>query len=177
VQYIQELQKSVCAAVCDYLDNEKNKDNRRCNIILYRVQESSGDREAREIHDTAFARSLCNQALEVDVKEDDIVKMYRLGRKEETSGDRPLLVGFKNESTKSKIMKNFWKLKNADATFKGDSVAHDLTPEQWRKSKLIVDEEKLKYTAETGDAPENFRYMVVGQNMSRPRVVWLTSRK
>ena len=64
---------------------------------------------------------------------------------------RPLLVELDSPVTKYKIMRNTYKLKDAEE-FTGWSLQHDMTKEQRENVKKLVDEAKQKTAAdETGE--------------------------
>jgi len=164
---------SVQAAVADYLDGDKDATDRRRNVVIYRIPESAGTVQERKHEDTKFVRTLLTNVLELDTGDNDIVKMFRLDRYDSGGTGRPLLIGFKDEELKGRIMSNLCKLKAADASFKRISVTHDLTPQQRQRMKEIVEVAKQSYCERTGNPPENFRYLVVGQNTKNPKVIQL----
>ena len=110
--------------------NDKDVEERRQNIIIYRVPESGGDQDERKQHDTSFVQSLCNEALQIDVRDGDIAEIFRLARKVNTVTIRPLLVSFKSADIQLDIMQRLARLKNAEQKFKRISIAHDLKPDQ-----------------------------------------------
>ena len=69
------------------VQEERDKENRTKNIILYRVPESADGtgREERIKEDKEFCHELIGKALEVDIIENDISKIIRLGKKTKTS--------------------------------------------------------------------------------------------
>ena len=97
--------------------------------------------------------------------------MFRLGRRVDTSDvPRPLLVGFKDPVVKEKLWSNLKNLKEAEARFKGISLAHDLTPRQRAESKRLIEVAKQDHVGTSADGPENYWFRVVGQG-TRMRVV------
>ena len=104
--------------------------------------------------------------MKIDIKREDVVKMYRLGKYEAGDKRRPVLVSLRSEELKEEIMKNLNKLKRADARFASVTVGHDLTPRQRERVKVMLADAKKEH----GDGAENYRFMVVGQN-TRPRVL------
>ena len=65
-----------------------------------------------------------------------ILSMYRLGRREQNKV-RPLLVKFKDEETKRKVIGMAKGLKLARPRYKEISIAHDLTPQQRERVKEV----------------------------------------
>ena len=65
-----------------------------------------------------------------------ILSMYRLGRREHNKV-KPLLVKFKDEETKRKVIGMANVLKLAGPRYKEISIAHDLTPQQHERVKEV----------------------------------------
>ena len=159
--------QSVEDVVIRQLEEDKDIESRKTNILVYRVAESTSDQlEVRKSGDMDFFLDMCHDALRIDVKREDVVKMYRLGRYESGDKLRPLLVSLKSEEMKEEVMKNLNKLKGADVRFASITVGHDLTPRQREKVKAMLTDAKREH----GDGAENYRFIVVGQN-TRPRVL------
>jgi len=59
----------------------------------------------RKTSDTMFVKDLLDCVFNVKLEDDDIDKMYRLGRLSDDK-TRPLLVGFKSVEMKEKIITN-----------------------------------------------------------------------
>ena len=71
---------------------EKDKENRANNVILYRIPESDADTpDNRHKEDCHFATQLFN-AVNSGLVEDDIVKAFRLGKRQANAAPRPLLL-------------------------------------------------------------------------------------
>jgi len=66
-------------------------------------------------------------------------------------------------------MVKFEELKEADARFKGISLAHDLTPRQREEVKKLIDAAKQDHVGSSSDGPENYWFRVAGLG-SRMRV-------
>ena len=83
---------------------------------------------------------------------------------------RPLLVGFQSQDTKDKVMSKLKNLKEAEARFKGISIAHDMTPWQRIEMKRLVKQAKQDHVSTSSDGAENYWFRVVGQG-TRMRVI------
>jgi len=68
-------------------------------------QKKSDSISDRKASDLAFVKDLLDGVFSIDLHEEDIEKMYRLGRFSEDKA-RPLLVAFKNYEQKDQIMAN-----------------------------------------------------------------------
>ena len=101
---------------------ERDREQRRNNIILYKVPESDESRtEDRTKQDLSFALGMFNNVLNVGSIEDDVLAIYRLGPRGDTS--RPLLVKMSSHHIKNMIMESLYKLRYAEAKYKNiDSV-------------------------------------------------------
>ena len=60
-------------------DEEKDREGRSNNIIMYRVPECC-TAEGRVKHDKSFSVELFNSVMELDVKEEDLKSIFRLGK-------------------------------------------------------------------------------------------------
>ena len=59
-------------------NEQRDKESRRNNIIIYKIPESNRDRqEDRNKEDISFCMQLFNNALQAGVVEEDVVKVFR----------------------------------------------------------------------------------------------------
>ena len=128
-------------------DEEKDREGRSNNIIIYRVPEVDGSDRVKS--DKAFCVQLANEALEIDMGEDDIKSVFRLGKKSDIN--RPLLVQFRERTCKNRVMESLFKLKNSDDKFKNISITHDMTKQERSDCKALVDQAKQKQSEEKGE--------------------------
>ena len=106
-------------------EEERDKEARRNNIIIYHMKESvAASAELRRHDDFDILVELLDNVFEVGYKDGDIKCVIRLGKKEEGT-DRPILVEFQSRMLKNYIMENLKKLGSADRKFKSLSVTHD----------------------------------------------------
>jgi len=159
-------------AVKEKLDEDKDIEGRRNNIVIYRIPEKLTDAlEARKESDSTFVEDLLDSVFQIRASGSDIRKMFRLGRPVEGSdAPRPLLVSFAKFEDKEHVMSNLRKLKQADERFRGISMSHDLTPRQRNEVKLLLATAKKEHEENSNEAAENFRFLVVGQG-TKPRVI------
>lgn len=140
------------------VEEEKDKENRSNNIIIYRIPEST-TREQRKSHDTSFCMELFKDCLDVDIVENDLKAVFRIGKVEQDlQTPRPLLIQCKERGVKNRIMESLSKLRNADSKFKSLSITHDLTQKERSEMKTLLEEAKQKQLNETGE----FMYRVRG---------------
>jgi len=138
---------------------EQDKENRRNNVILYRVPESTaGTVVERSADDKCF----CDQfvvALQTGVVGEDLKKIFRLGkRSEDLTEPRPLLIQLSSRWAKNALMENLGKLRSLEAKFKNVIVAHDMTVNERNVCKGLVRQAKEKTEQDSGD----FVYRVRG---------------
>ena len=81
--------------------------------------------EERSKADMDFCLLLFNRCLNAGVSDEDIVKVFRLGKRSERA--RPLLIQFASYSIKNLVNESLYKLKNAEQKFKGINIVHDMT--------------------------------------------------
>lgn len=143
------IQKSITETK-SRLTEDKDRESRTRNIIIYRVSEASGTNEEKQKLDKEFCKNLIEDVLEIDFDNQDLTKVIRLGKRVDNK-DRPLLIQCKEKSLKNAIMESLFKLKNAESKFKDISVTHDMTKQDRSECKLLVDEAKKKQSEEKGE--------------------------
>lgn len=132
-------------------DEEKDRESRGNNIIVYRVPEENV-KEVRNEKDKSFCLEMFNDALGQSVCEGDIKSMFRLGKRDDTNPNvRPLLIQFRERVTKNRVMESLFKLKSASDLYKNVSVTHDLTRSERDACKALIEEAKIKQSEETGE--------------------------
>ena len=127
---------------------EKDKEARTKNIIIYRIPEVD-NREELQSHDKSFCVELFHNILDTDVAEEDIVKCFRLGKKGTTA--RPLLIQFREKAQKNKVMESLNKLKGASDKFRNISITHDMTKSERETCRKLVEEAKEHQSKESGE--------------------------
>jgi len=157
---LQHVQTSIEETRVKSLE-ERDKENRVRNVIIYRAPESQETRfDERQKADRDFCKKLITEGLDLEFRDDDIQKTIRLGKKDEdTTIRRPLLVEFRSRMQKNEIMESLNKLKNVEAVYKQLSIAHDMTQRERDQCRTLVEEAKQKEAQETG----NYIYRVRGQ--------------
>ena len=151
---ITEVQKVVEETKLKALE-EKDKELRAKNVIIYRVPECVS-REELQTQDKKFCLDLFHDILETDCAENDIVKCFRLGKK--GTINRPLLIQFREKAQKNCVMESLSKLKNASDKFRNISITHDMTKQEREVCKKLVEEAKDRQSKESGE----FLYRVRG---------------
>ena len=148
-------------------EEEQNIENRKRNIIIYRVPEKkTSDIVQRKTSDAVFVRDLMDGVFDMKLDEQDIEKMYRLGRWSEDK-IRPLLVSFKCHEQKQHVMENLRNLKQPIEKFRGISVSHDRHPKEREEIKRLLQEAKEEHINTASDDVENYKFIVVGQAQRR----------
>ena len=152
---------------------QRDKENRRNNVILYKVPESNADRaDDRNKADVSFCLQLFNNCLSVGMAEEDLLHVFRLGRREGTD-DRPLMVQLASYTYKNLIMQSLYKLKHAEQKFRGIILAHDMTMlEREECKKLVAETKRLAQQDTSGE----YLYRVRG-NPGQMRVVKIKRRQ
>ena len=125
---------------------EKDRESRSHNIIIYRLKEHEKSEEIAKA-DKAFVNDLLREALEIDLSDNDIKSIFRIGKRDTTQQgevSRPLLVQFREKTMKNRVMESLYKLKNADALFKNVSITHDLSKQDREECKKLISEAKTR---------------------------------
>jgi hypothetical protein len=140
-QSLEETKKNVL--------EEKDREARGNNIIIYRVPEGSNKEETNK-NDRTFCMELCSTALGIDAEVVDFKSMFRLGRFE-AGKVRPILIQVRERTVKNQIMESLYKLRGAEDKFKNISITHDLTQKERLECKALVEEAKKKQADEVGE--------------------------
>lgn len=165
------VEATVEKAVNKKIEEDKDIDQRRCNIVVFGVAEDA-DPESRRQSDIKFVGDLYKEITDTSLNEDGITKLFRLGRRELNGKDRPLLVSFKDIDTKAAVMSNLTKLRGINKRLGSISITHDLSPRQREEVKKVLAEARTKYGGLKGtDGAENWKVIVVGQQSARPRAI------
>lgn len=142
---------------------EQDLENRKQNIIIYRVPEKKTDNVSdRKLSDTVFVKDLLDGVFNTKLEDQDIEKIYRLGHWTEDK-TRPLLVKFKNYEQKEHVMSNLSNLRQPIDRFKGIGISHDLHPKEREEIKSMVEKAKQEHIANEVDDVGNYRFLVVGK--------------
>lgn len=90
----------------------------------------------RIVHDTKMVRDI-GKLINIKIKEDDIIRVVRLGKKaegENNKNNRPLLINFSNDTVKKNLFLNVsTKLKEVSCDLGSVSIDHDTTSKEKEK--------------------------------------------
>ena len=148
-------------------DEIRLRESKRTNIMIFGIDEPSftlDDKAKRRVDEDVILDIFEEIGFKLKMKE-DIKFMSRLGK----SDTRPIVIGFRSQECRDKILNNTWKLSKS-TVFKDISVNPDLTPKQ------LEEEKKLKLEAETRneemaekepEAAKNFTWKLIGQRGQR----------
>ena len=170
------VEKAVQEEVVRKIEENKDVESRRQNIIVYRIPEKVSDSyEESKSADKQYVLDLLDAVFHIKAGEEDIDRMFLLGRLPDASNGfdgavRPLLVRFSNSETKDQVMANVRNLSRADGRFKGVNISHDLTPNQREEIKRMIESAKKEHEEHSSEDVGNFRFLVVGQG-SRQKVI------
>ena len=145
--------------IADLTKEVMDQNNRRNNIIIHRLPEKhdtayTSHGETRNRGEEIQAQDLIKTVLEKDMP-DAILKLTRLGKADKDK-TRPLLVTFKDGTTKDSFMENLKQLKGT--SYETISIQHDLTKAQRAEFQKLISEAKARQDEESGD----WVYRVVG---------------
>ena len=134
------------------------------NIVFYNVQEPTGNLKADFVkQDKDSVMDICDQ-MEVQVYDEDILNVKRIGKthqKRKVHGVEIEVPRIQIESTKVKIMKNAYKLKNSNSDYiEKVGLKHDMTKEERSKDSDLKKE--AKNLQENQTEGEDFLYLVRG---------------
>lgn len=164
------VQSKVDKIVSQKLDQDKDSEQRKSNIIVFGFKEED-EVSNRLQSDTDMIHRLYKDLTGKDLQTSSVTKIFRLGRRELNGKERPLMISFDSTDTKSLLMSNLTKLKEIRQKFGNISVTHDLSPRQREEVKRVLNEASVQYGGLRGsDGQENWKVIVVGQR-SKPRAI------
>lgn len=124
-------------------DELANHEQRSCNIVIYRAEETCDVRKEQLQADRIFCEELFGSVLDTGIDIASVKGIIRLGKKENAKC-RPMLVKFASKSDRNKVMETLGKLREAPICFKKISVGYDMTPKEREEYKKLVSEVKAK---------------------------------
>ena len=140
-------------------NEEKERQNRRKNIIIFGLPESKkSEPDERKDEDVKKFVGLCKNKIMINMCNEDIEKAIRLGKVTEDK-ERPLLITLKDENKKREVFQNLNKLRDAGAPFNKVIITHELTKKQKEELKDKIQEAQEK---ERQDESGDFMYRVRG---------------
>jgi hypothetical protein len=154
-------------------EEEKDKEARSKNIIMYNLPESSDSLfEVRQKHDKSLAMNVFRELIDKNFEETEIQKIFRLGKMgADPNKPRPLLVQFVDKMTKNYLMHNLYHIRKTP--FKDLAISHDMTLKEREQCKQMVEEAKNK---EQQDKSGEWKFRVRGLP-GQMRVVKLKIKK
>ena len=143
-----ETEGTVVTSVMSEINERKQREN---NLVIYGVAEcDSENREERMKYDKGMVKNI-GATCEVDIGDEDIGKVVRLGKFNREKPNRPLLVSFKATSTKRNIFKGARNLKEEESEFAGIRIANDLTKAERENEKQLYAKAKEMQKEDSGD--------------------------
>ena len=153
------MEEVVEKSLKDRDSEEKERQNRRKNIIIFELPESKkSEPEDRKEEDVNKFVGLCKNKIKINMTNDHIERAIRLGKVTEDK-DRPLLITLKDENKKREVFQNLNKLRYAGAPFNKVIITHDLTKKQKEELKDKIEEAQEK---ERQDESGEYMYRVRG---------------
>lgn len=134
------------------VEEERDKELRSHNLIIYRLPEVGSTKEEKKQHDREYCLDVFKNKLKIQVREEDFKAIFRLGKPNENSAvPRPLMVQFKDRILKNQIMESLHMLKSLEDTYRNISISHDLTKSQREVCKNLLVEAKAKTESSQGE--------------------------
>ena len=165
-----EIQHNAASSVFSEM---REREHRRSNLVIHNLVEpdaSETDNKLRMEMDKEKMNEVC-QVLNVTIDvAADLRFAKRLGeRSDDHEKPRPLLLGFKNNEVREKLLEKSPNLAEIDV-WKKVSIVQDLTPMQRTEEKSMREDAAKKNSDLTAEDAENWEWKVVGRRGER-RVV------
>jgi hypothetical protein len=125
---------------------EGDREERQANIMIHKVKESTGNsREGRRIEEKTIVNNFLS---EIGIDDIEAKAIFRVGlydqEKQNAGKSRPLKIVLHNRECRDRVMRNLYRLRDADAPYSGFSVGYDLTITERESMKAKVEEAKAK---------------------------------
>ena len=150
----------------DELNQEKERERRSANVIVYGINEVSGNQSDPKEYDKNFINSFLD-TIGITTRPKQII---RLGKPNENN-KRPVKLVMNNSADKDNIMARLVNLKNAEETYRSLSVRDDHTTEE---RELI--KEWVKKAEEKNKQENTEQWKVRGSPKNGLRLVKITKR-
>ena len=155
----RKIEEVIDISLRDYENEEKERQNRRKNIIVFGLPESEKTiPEERKEDDVKKMVGLCKNICKIKFNENDISKIIRLGKVTEDK-ERPLLITISEEIKKREIFRNLNKIRDAGSPFNKVTITHDMTKKQKEELKIKIETAK---EMEQKDNSDEYMYRVRG---------------
>ena len=137
-----DIIEDVANKVKERIDEENNKEKRKNNIVMYVVPESEKEaEEERNEDDWNICRKIISEGLKVRREDAVITEVIRLGQINDNGRYRPLLVKFRNEQEKWKVLSQSKRLKESPQEFlRKVKLNKDLTKKERENGKILVEQ-------------------------------------
>lgn len=138
------------------------RESKRMNLMIFGINEPNttlDDKAKRKLDEDVILDIFEELGYNLKMK-DDIKFMSRLGK----TSTRPIVVGFRSQECRDKILNNTWKLSKSEE-FKDISVNPDLTPKQLeeeKKLKLEAENRNEEMAEKEPEVAKNFTWKLVG---------------
>ena len=151
------LHQIIKKSMNDVSEEQSSNEKRRNNLILHRAPELESDDSKERIKND---KKLVSDLLEKIGVNASPIKVYRLGKLDPSKQGtfRPLKVEFKNSNIQKEIMTKANNLKDAQGSLKNISISYDLSQDQRKEVKDLVEEAKSKSKNST-----THYYRVIGE--------------
>ena len=155
----RKIEEVIDISLKDYENEERERQNRRKNIIVFGLPESEKTiPEERKEDDVKKMIGLCKNICKIKFNETDISRIIRLGKAAEDK-ERPLLITINEEIKKKEIFRNLNKIRDAGSPFNKVTITHDMTKKQKEELKIKMETAK---EMEQKDNPDEYMYRVRG---------------
>ena len=159
----EEVVKEACQDIADRIAREKN-------MVVFNLPEKTGRVEDNIASDKADVRAI--NSITANLSSTAKITVRRLGRK--TNKPRPLLVTYDNVEEKSNVMRNLYKLSEAEEPLKSVSIRHDMSQTQREQEKRLQEEARAQNEQQQKEDPS---YVVVVRGRPWERQVVKVKKK
>lgn len=163
---VKSIEAKISTSLCNKLDEKlKERDERQIrelNSIIFNLPESESDISDTRVNDDKRSfYKLSHEILDVNVTDNDISRIVRLGAKRDDGSARPLLVSFTSADVKRQVMRNAFHLKG---NVNKIGINHDMSQEDRSLNKKLLQEAR---ELNNGEDSGEFIYRVRGPPGSR----------
>ena len=160
----------------EHSDEERERKRRLNNIVVFNLPEQEGGTpQERQNKDLESFNKLTKEGCKMEIKKNEVVKSFRMGKYEENK-KRPLLVKLKDEEKKKKLFLSLQTLREHKGRYENVEIGHDLTKTQREEKKQMIEKAK---GMDAKEGEENYIHLVRGppDNLRIVRVPRKTQRQ
>ena len=150
----EQIKEEVLTHVFEEFEERREREEKKNNIVVFNVEEKNCESREEKIREELSLSVQLLKETGMDIKDEDIVEVHRIGRQKQGQGDtesqesrrpRPLLIKLQDTKLKWEIIRNGKKIKDSRIEhLKRAVIVPDQTHKEREKNRKLREELKAK---------------------------------